>query len=250
MGTKTAATAVLTVGGRCVRAVRSLSPVAVIATTLVVVLGGVGIADAATGGALILGKSNFENSKASLSSSHGTPLSLSAPENTAPLAVNRRTMVKNLNAQFVGGLSASALKPTGGDDFSAPGKDIPILPLAATRVAKTGPLPAGIYYVTATAEVDLGSGVPGAMCFITLNGDVSHPLQEGGENGGPHIQTAETVAVSVHNKNTLQEWCEIQGGNGGTEALDAAITAIRVLSSSGTKPASASSAAHSATRSR
>jgi len=57
-----------------------------------------GLADAAGGGTLILGKANKETSTASLSSSKEAPLSLVAGSGTAPLAVNRKVMAKNLNA--------------------------------------------------------------------------------------------------------------------------------------------------------
>src|ERR1700683_1389443 len=66
-------------------------------------VGGVGVASAATGGSFLLGKSNQESSPASLSSSHGAALALSAPKNTAPFSVNRQKMVSNLNPQPVGG---------------------------------------------------------------------------------------------------------------------------------------------------
>jgi hypothetical protein len=63
------------------------------------VLGGAGLASAANAGSFILGKANSEIATASLSDTKGTPLTLTAPGNTAPLAVNRRTMVSNLNAR-------------------------------------------------------------------------------------------------------------------------------------------------------
>ncbi len=245
MRTKTFVTAALTVVPRCRTALKSLNPVAVISVTLVIVLGGMGIADAATGGNFLLGRANTESSKATLSNSRGTPLSLVAPKNTAPLSVNRRTMVPNLNAQFVGGLNSSALKSTGGDGFANPASNIPLPHTTATKVASTGPLPAGIYYVTATAEVSLGAGTPGAECFITIDNDVSHEVQEGGENGGGVISAAETAAVSLKNKDTLQEWCQVQSDQDHSVAMDSAITAIRVLSSSGTKPATPQAAGRS-----
>jgi hypothetical protein len=123
-------------GSRYLRAMRALSPVA-IALTVGLVLGGAGLADAATGGNFILGKANHERSAASLINSKGTPLKLSAPPNRAPLSVNRKVMVQNLNAQYVGGLSASALQATGGDGFTAPAADTPITSL--TNVVSTGP---------------------------------------------------------------------------------------------------------------
>lgn len=53
------------------------------------------------------GRPGADGAVASLSSTKGTPLSLIAPAGKAPLAVNRATMVKNLNAQFTGGLSST-----------------------------------------------------------------------------------------------------------------------------------------------
>ena len=70
-------------------------------------IGGAGFADAATGGTFILGKANKETSTASLADSKGTALALSAPAGRAPLAVNRNVVVKNLNAQYLGGLTAT-----------------------------------------------------------------------------------------------------------------------------------------------
>jgi hypothetical protein len=89
MGSKNAAVAALRWSRHCLGAVRSLSPAAMIVLTLAFLIGGAGLADAATGGNFILGKANSESSAASLSSSAGTPLALSAPPGKAPLAVNR-----------------------------------------------------------------------------------------------------------------------------------------------------------------
>ena len=239
MGTKSAASAALARVRGTTRAARSLSPAAVIALSLAFVFGGVGIDGAATGAAMILGRSNNESSTAKLSDSRGTPLSLSAPKNKAPLAVNRSVMVKNLNAQYLGGLSAASLKPTGGDGFN--GSNISIPSNAYAQVATTGPLPAGTYFVTATAQVHVEAGNSGALCVLTLNNDTSHPLQDGGETGSPFVQAAETVPVSVPSKDTVQEWCTIQGSNNASSLQFAGITAIRVLSTSGSTPARAGS---------
>ena len=99
-----------------------------------------------------------------------------------------------------------------------------------------GKLPAGTYYVTASALVNLGAGDSGVLCFIALNGDTNHELSQGGDDGGPFVQAAEIVAVSVHANDRLSEWCSVQGNAGGTTVNSAGITAIRVLSSAGTKP--------------
>lgn len=106
---------------------------------MAVVIAMSGTAYAATGGSFILGRANHETSTASLADSKGTPLALSAPAHRAPLAVNRNTMVKNLNAQYLGGLTATGLAETGGEGFTAPNTRAPISS-TATIVASTGPL--------------------------------------------------------------------------------------------------------------
>lgn len=210
-----------------------MSPVAAIVLTAGVLLGGFGIADAATGGAFILGRGNSEAATSALSSSRGTPLSLSAPKGKAPLAVNRNVEVRNLNAEYVGGLSASAIRPSGGDDFAIPGSNIDLPPLADASVAVTGRLAAGTYYVTATAELALATGDPFGSCVVTLNNDLNHPLQMGAQSGGPKVTVAETLAVSVPRNGRLQEYCGISGSASGSVAINAGLTAIRILSSSG-----------------
>jgi hypothetical protein len=217
--------------------VRSLRPGPAIVLALAVILGGFGVADAATGGAFLLGRANHESSTASLVTSHGIPLSLSAPKGKAPLAVNRSTEVKHLNAEYVGGLSASVLKPSGGDDYAAPDSAVSLPALAEVGVANTGPLPAGTYYVTATADINLATGDPFGGCIVTLNNDVNNYLQAGDESGGPRITVAETLAVAVPAKGSLQEYCGISGSAGGSTVNDAGLTAIKILSSSGTAPA-------------
>jgi hypothetical protein len=74
----------------------------------------------------------------------------SAPSGAAPLAVNSKTVVRNLNAAYVGGLSAGSLQATGGDGFTRPGTGTPI-GITTERIVGMGPLPVGTYYVTGTA---------------------------------------------------------------------------------------------------
>jgi hypothetical protein len=232
MRTSQAAAAARAGGRRIGRAARSLSPLAAIAVTAAVVLGGGGVAAAANGGTFLLGRSNHESSTASLSNSKGTPLSLSAPQHQAPLKVNRNVEVKNLNSQYVGGLSAAALKTTGSDDYDSPGHGPSLPPMATVEVASTGKLAAGTYYVSASAEISLGSGDPFGGCTIVLNGDTDHPLQSGAQSGGPTITVSETVAVKVAANKKLQEWCGFSGSSS-SSVSDAGLTAIRVRSSSG-----------------
>jgi len=100
--------------------------VGVIATLVI----GSGTAYAANGGSFRLGKANSETRAATLTNKNGTPLSLRAGRNKAPLAVNSRTKVLRLNADYVDGLHASAFaRSTGrtgiiaraGGDEDAPG---------------------------------------------------------------------------------------------------------------------------------
>jgi hypothetical protein len=219
----------------CHTVLKSLSPAAIIAATLAVLLGGAGLANAATGGDFILGKANSETATASLANSKGTPLSLSAPNGDAPLTVNQNALVKNLNAQFTGGLSSSQLQATGGDGFTQPGTNTPIND-TAPLVAGTGNLPAGVYYVTATADVIVQQADSAAVCFISKGSSALNGLSTG-DAGQPGILTlAETVAVRINANDTLQEHCATPGNNGSV-AIDAGITAIRIRSSNGTPPA-------------
>ncbi len=219
---------------RIARALRSLHPAAASALTLAFVIGGAGLADAATGGNFILGKANSERSTASLKSSRGTPLSLVAPSGRAPLAVNRNVMVKNLNANYVSGLSATQLKATGGDGIRTTAVTIGG---PQKEVAGTGALPAGTYYVTATAWLDVIAGDNYGLCYIARGSAPFAQLTTGGGNSpGGHLQAAETIAVTVKAGDSLQEWC-YAGGSNGSAAINAAITAIRILSSKGTHPA-------------
>jgi hypothetical protein len=243
MTIKTAAATPLRWGRHCLGAVRSLSPTAVIVVALALVVGGAGFADAATGGTFILGKANNETSTASLSNSKGTPLKLSAPAGVAPLAVSGTALVPNLNANYLGGLSAADLQPTGGDGFTPYNSSIPLGPLGSpTMVASTGALPAGTYYVTATALMQLPGGGGQGTCFLTTGSNPAGILATGGGSGFQQ-QAAETVAASVTAGDTLQESCETNDPNPGAVSVYAGITAIRILSSSGTTPATAGSRA-------
>ena len=209
--------------------VRSVSPAAV-AVTVSLLIGGAGFADAATGGAFILGKANKETTTASLSDSRGTPLALSAPAGKAPLTVSRAVLVKNLNAQYLGGLTATGLAVTGGEGFTPPATNTPISMTANDVVASTGKLPAGTYYVTATATLQVQNGDMGADCAIEKGSAPATPITVGGGPQG-NYSVAETAAVTVAAGDTLLEKC-VTFGNNGSVAYDAGVLAIRVLSSS------------------
>jgi hypothetical protein len=234
MNIKQSATAALRGGRRCLRAVRSLSPLAAFGLTAALVLGGTGVASAANGGNFILGHTNSETTTSYLNNSNGTPLKLNAPGNAAPLKVSNSNLVSGLNAQFVNGMSPSQLA-TGGDGFTNPGTDTPI-GSSATVVASTGPLAAGNYYVNATGLMFVASGDGFGICIVT-KGSTGQEYSRGGQDmQGGAFTVAETVALHVNSGDTLQERCSTAGNNG-SFVYNAGITAIRVLSSSGTAPA-------------
>ncbi len=225
-------------GSRARTATRSRPRAAtVLALVLAVTIGGTGtgIAGAATGGSLILGRPDRESSTASLSSSRGTPLSLSAPKGRAPLAVNRKVEVKSLNAQDVGGLTASSLKLTGGTGFAAPNADIAITHDIFTEVVTTGPMPAGTYYVQASALIDLTPGDTTGTCVVQKSGDPGL-FGGGGGDGSNFVQAATTVVLRLTTRGTVNESCIADGTGSGSEVIDAGLIAIRILSASGTPP--------------
>jgi len=210
--------------GRARAALRSLSPSA-IAVTFALVFGGAGFADAANGGNFLLGKANTETATATLSNTKGIPLSLSAPAHKAPLTVNQQTMVKNLNAQFTGGFTASELETTGREDVTGPGTSAPV-DSTGEVVATTGPLPAGTYYITATALVHVAAGDGDGFCYIRKTPQNTN-LNEGGATQEGDIQAAETAAATIPAGDAFEEVC-FTGGLNGSDAFDAGIIAIRI----------------------
>jgi hypothetical protein len=217
------------------RAIGSVSPAAITAT-LALVIGGAAGASAATGANFILGRANHETSTASLSDTTGTPLALSAPTRKAPLAVSNKTMVRNLNAQYLGGQTSSELQVSGGDGFIASGADVPIN-FGFPVVASTGPLQAGTYYVTETALLDVVVGDSKGFCWVVTKSNPGVILTAGGAKQEGEFSAAATIAVQVKSGDSLEERCGT-GAVLGSFAVQAGITAIRVASSSGTKPAS------------
>jgi hypothetical protein len=217
-------------------AIRSVRPASLLVITLALIFGGTGLASAATGGTFVLGRGNSEATTAKLTNSRGTPLALSAPKGKPPLAVNRSAVVGNLNANYVGGLSAASLKATGGDGFTDAQADKALDHDTFTTITSTGRLPAGAYYVTATALISLTSGDTGASCQITRD-NTGQFVATGGSSSSGEVQAVETGVVQLAANGVLTESCiAIGSGASGTEAIDGGITAIRILSSSGAKP--------------
>lgn len=214
----------------------TVRPATAAALALAVIFGGAGLAGASNGGALTLGRSSQESSTASLASSRGTPLSLSAPKGKAPLAVNRNAEVRNLNSQYLGGLSAASLKLTGGDGFTVPNADIALSHDTYTGVARTGSLPTGIYYVRGSALIDLTVGDTAGFCSIQKNGSDLTDFGDGGGDGENYVQAAETAIIRLSSPGYIQESCIAEGSGSGTEVINAGLVAIRIVASSGTPP--------------
>lgn len=222
---------------RCLSAVRSIGP-ATVAVILALIVGGAGLADAATGGTFILGKANGENATATLSDTKGTPLLLQAPAGKPAFAINRNIQIKNLNAEYVGGKTAAELQElqtNAGAGITLTNENI-ALSADNQEVASTGPLPAGTYVVSATALVDsIGDA---AFCYVSQAADADNSdtaLSWGGGTSTGYVQAAETVVVTVTAKTTVSEWC--YGTVTGQTWFNAGITAIRVGSVSwGTEP--------------
>jgi hypothetical protein len=218
-------TGVLRRGGR---ALRSVGP-ATVAVTVALIIGAAGFADAATGGSFLLGRTNADNATTILSDSTGIPLALSAPPGKSPLSVTNSTLVNRLNAQYVGGDSASQLQSTGGAGITFGGADIPLTD-AYEPVASTGRLPAGTYYVSATALL-YTNGDAAAYCEVSTASVTNY----GGGANADYAQAAETVVATAPAGTVLSESCV--GDGAGQYAFNAAVTAIRINSNSvGTMP--------------
>ena len=183
-----------------------------------------GVADAATGGNFLLGTANTETSTAVLTNTAGIPLSLHAARGRQPFSVNNSVQVHRLNAQYVGGKSAGQLQSQGGVGMTSPPVKIKLPVGATTNVVSTGALPAGTYYVTATALLYAG-GTNTVYCRI-----LSAPTVWGGGGGAGYIQAAETAVVTVPANTVLTEACYSYAA--GQFVNSSAITAIRIDSSS------------------
>lgn len=75
---------------------------------VVLLVGGAGVATAATGGSFILGRSNSPTTLTTLTNTTGTALRLSSPSGKPPLTVNSTGKVPNLNVDLLDGLHATS----------------------------------------------------------------------------------------------------------------------------------------------
>jgi hypothetical protein len=154
---------------------------------------GVGVADAATGGNFLLGKSNSASAVTTLTNSKGTPLSLKAKSGSPPLAVNSSKLVPKLNANFLNGLSSAQVQrrvsgSCAATGIKAIGSTGAVLCSSPDQIVFTASgtftVPAGITHLTGDlwgggggAGYQLGGGGSGAYESVLLTvspGDVVH----------------------------------------------------------------------------
>jgi hypothetical protein len=220
---------------RACAAARRFRPAPLITLSLALVLGGVGGAGAATGGNFLLGKANTETNTATLSNSKGTALKLVAPFGTPPLRVNKTDAeIPNLDAQFAGGYTGEQMVNIGGDGLN---RNAAPLDSDYQMYASTGPLPAGIYYVTADAMlfINIGGTSTFSDCRISTASNPASFFGEGAVDQQFDAQIAMTTAVKITSDDSFQEWCSTLDGVG-SEVERADITAIRVAFSEGDPP--------------
>ena len=83
----------------------------------------------------------------------------------------------------------------------------------------------------ASALIDLTTGDTGGFCHLQ-DSSQSEVSYRGGGNGESYVQAAETSVITLTSPAAFAEVC-IASTSLGSEAIDAGITAIRTLASSG-----------------
>lgn len=196
--------------------------------------GTLGVATAANGGALILGTNNTATATTTLTDKGEPPLSLVTGSSKAPLKVNSKHRVPNLNADLLDGKSATGLvtRGSGASTRFADGNR-GLLGSSATAVASTARLAAGTYYVQASISFYLPDAVDSVTCFTSAqgptpeyDGDFTRAEHATGENF-PNI--SETTVIKVAQGARIKEWCvPNDGAPAGTEVIHAGLIALRV----------------------
>ena len=138
------------------RGAKMRSALAVLGAATLLVGGIQLVATAATGGPLLLGKSNVANKTTKLKTTgNKEALSLKSKSGKAPLKVSNSTLIKKLNADLVDGKSIDEIEPTT-HTFSigtagAPGA-------GTAQFFQTTSLPSGNYRVSFSGLVGAGAG--------------------------------------------------------------------------------------------
>lgn len=213
---------------------RTLVAVGALASAILAT-GSLGVAAAANGGSLILGTNNTATATTTLTDKGEAPLSLITGKSKAPLRVNSKHRVPNLNADLLDGKSAGALvtRGSGASTRFADGNR-GLLGTSPLAVVSTAKLAAGIYYVQASISFFIPDDIDGVNCFTSAagptpeyDGDFTRAERGTGEN---FSNVAETTVLKVSAGTRIREWCTSDTGTGGTvEVIHAGLIAIRVV---------------------
>ncbi|MDQ1687242.1 MAG: hypothetical protein QOK42_217 [Frankiaceae bacterium] len=195
---------------------------------LIAVVGGLGVAEAATGGTLILGARNDAGAITTLTGSAGTPLGLNAPSGYAPLTVNSPTRVTNLNSDLLDGVDSTALqrRVTGACSLTgvatvavAGGVGCAVARSYAFRTSYSWTIPVGVHMLDVTAW---GGGGGGGSSGTTPGG------------GGAGAKVEELVSVSAGQVLAITVGAGgTPGSNGGTTSLKVSATNTLLLETGG-----------------
>jgi hypothetical protein len=137
-------------------------------------------------------------------------------------------MVKNLDAQFTGGLTAGQLEVGGAAAATSDDVDITIDNNGAVAVS-TATVPAGLYWVTTTALLFVKPADSAGECFLITSNDPNSITESGTPDiGTGDINVAATAPVLLSAPAALEEFCSTLGSSEGSFVRDAGITAIRI----------------------
>lgn len=215
------------------------STLTILVAAAVLVLGGIGVTVAATGGTFLLGKSNSASTTTSLTNSQGTALSLSSKSGTPPLKVNNTTKATNLNADLLDGLSSSSfqrrvsascafgLKALGSTGAAT---CVPGIQRFSTAGTHTYTVPTGVHLLQ--ARVWGGGGGGGGSRLV--DAEAGHNGAGGGQGGYVEV----LIPVTAGNVLTVVVGAAGAGGDTvtatpATDGLDSVITLASVAIATG-----------------
>jgi len=182
---------------------------AVLGAVTVLVLAANTVAMAATGGSFLLGKSNSANAVTSLTrTTAGSALKLTTTSSsTAPLSVNGKGTVTNLNADMVDGVSASTLKSSSIVFTSA------VTP-AVTNWERKVPLASGSWLINWTAFLH-GAHDEYVDCYVyEYDGNTSKITADSAINAGPDLVALSASGLVTKNSgNNIYFTCTTSGVN-------------------------------------
>lgn len=183
---------------------------AVLGAVTVLVLAANTVAMAATGGSFLLGKSNSANAVTSLTrTTAGSALKLTTTSSsTAPLSVNGKGKVTNLNADQVDGISASTLQ-TSSIVFTASIAQVD----EVTTWERNLVLPAGNYLINWTAFL-AGAHDEWVDCWVTTSGSPATITADSAINAGAGlVSLSASGLVTKTSGNTITFSCHTDGLN-------------------------------------